>query len=413
MTGPRKLVAALAVVLLGSTLLTGCGTEDRRNTVTMWTYPIITDPEADRAFWARTVDGFRERHPEITVNVISRPWDDRDASLTMALMAGKGPDLAYLIPDQVGRYYDQDLLSPIEDYLPRQTLADYRDNALGAVTMDGKPYVAPILMAALAGSCDTRVLADAGVEPPRTWEDLLAIAPELQRAGYYATTYQGDLNASLNMNFYQFLWQAGGRVFSEDGHSLAVNSPEGVHALRFLKTLVDKGYVQRSALTQSYQPDQSPMARGEVACVYNQAPLDVGNAMGGTEHIRVAPPLTERIQAAYGVVGGYGVFQDARDPGAVRAWLSYLTSTEVMSDYNRTAGYFSPRESVTDLYPDDPVMSEAEKYLDRTIPGEPNPRFQEVVHILAPLVQAVLLGQRSPEDALAEAEEQAEPILRG
>ncbi|TCP54000.1 multiple sugar transport system substrate-binding protein [Tamaricihabitans halophyticus] len=408
----RKFLTALTVGLLGSALLSGCGAEDQRNTVTMWTYPIITDPAADRAFWERTVEGFRAEHPDINVDVVSRPWDDRDASLTMALMAGKGPDLAYLIPDQVGRYYDQDLLSPIEDYLPERTLTDYRDNALDAVTMDGKPYVAPILMAALAGSCDTRVLADAGVEPPETWDELLAIAPKLKRAGYYATYYQGDLDTSLNMNFYQFLWQAGGKVFSEDGRSLAVDSPAGVQALRFLKKLVDNGYVERSALTQAYQPDQSPMARGEVACVYNQAPLDVGNAMGSTEHIQIAPPLTEQVQAAYGVVGGYGVFQDARDPAAVRAWLSYLTSTEVMSDYNRTAGYFSPRESVTNLYPDDPMMSEAEKYLDRTIPGEPNPRFQEVVNILAPLVQAVLLGQRTPEDALAEAASQAEPILR-
>ncbi|ASO20971.1 multiple sugar transport system substrate-binding protein [Actinoalloteichus hoggarensis] len=407
-----RLAAALTAVVSVCGLLTGCGSpDDGRDTVTMWTYPIITDPTADREFWTRTVAGFRERHPEIRVEVVSQPWSNRDATLTTALLAGKGPDVGYLIPDQVGRYHAQDVLAPIEDFLPEETMADYRDNALAALSIDEIPYVAPILMSALVGSCDQRVLDATGVEPPSTWAELLEIAPVLREQGYYATHYQGDLQAALNMNFYQYLWQAGGTVFTDDGDRLAVDGPEGVAALEFLTTLVDEEYVDRSALTQAYQPDQSPMARGRVACVYNMGPTEAAAAMGGSEHLRITPPLTGAVQTAYGTVGGYAVFHEARDPDAVRAWMAYLTSTEVMSDYNRAAGYFSPRESVTDLYPDDPVLAEAEQYLELTTPGEPHSRYREVLQIVAPLVQSALLGEQSPQDALTEAARVAEPLL--
>ncbi|MGH8795225.1 MAG: ABC transporter substrate-binding protein [Stackebrandtia sp.] len=408
----RRLLAALAALTVGVTLA-GCGAgDDGRGTVTVWTYPVIADPEADREFWDRTAAAFRDAHPDLDVTVVSQPWENRDASLSAALLAGKGPDVAYLISDQVGRYYAQDVLAPIEDYLSEETLSGYRDNALASMSVDGRPYAAPMIMSAFVGSCDKRILDETGITPPKTWQDVLDIGPKLKDAGYYTTYYQGDLKSTLNMNFYQFVWQAGGSVFSADGKSLAVDGEEGVAALTFLKELVDSRFVDRSALTQAYQPDQSPMARGEVACVYNLAPNDVEKAMGGREHIEVTPPLTGAVQAAFGAVGGYAVFRDARDPEAARAWMTHLSSPDVIADYNKTAGYFSPHEAVADLYADDPVFGAAEQYLDVTVPGEPHPRAREVQELIGPQVQAALLGVKTPEAALADAAAQADPLLR-
>src|SRR5699024_968754 len=81
--------------------------------------------------------------------------------------------------------------------------------------------------------------------------------------GYYLTHYLGT--ESLNQTFYQYLWQAGGAVLSEDQSEAAFNSSEGLDALEFIKEMVDNGWLPTESFSQNLPFEQTELAQGNVA----------------------------------------------------------------------------------------------------------------------------------------------------
>lgn len=101
--------------------------------------------------------------------------------------------------------------------------------ARDAVTVGDRIYGAPIYQTVTTTIYNKRLLSDAGVAtPPATWEEIKAAAPKLRDEDVALLDYSTSDDASLNLNFYPLLWQAGGRVFAEDGTRVAFNGPEGL-----------------------------------------------------------------------------------------------------------------------------------------------------------------------------------------
>ena len=81
-------------------------------------------------------------------------------------------------------------------------------------------------------------------------------------------------------------------------------------------------------------------------------------------------------------------------------------------DYLRAGGYFSPAAGATPLYAGSPLQSRVEQTLPTVRFGEQNHAARQVMGVLSPEIQAALLGQKSPRQALADAAEAAKPLLR-
>ena len=105
----KKMITAAAVAGASALALAGCsgtsGDSGGSKTVTMWIYPVIADEAAHKSFWDKTVKAFEAEHKDVTVKYEIYPWANRDESLSTAIAAGKGPDLVYLIPDQLSTYW--------------------------------------------------------------------------------------------------------------------------------------------------------------------------------------------------------------------------------------------------------------------------------------------------------------------
>lgn len=370
---------------------------------------MIADDATHRAFWDSTVKAFQTQHPDINVKVEIFPWANRDQSLATAIAGGKGPDVVYLIPDQLPKYAPN--IQPIDEYLDGSAKTDYFPNVVESVSIDGKMMGAPILTSVQALMCDKKVFDAVGQTTyPSTWDDLLAMAPKFKAKGYDVTQYAGDLTNTLNLTFYPLLWQAGGDVFSEDGKSVAFDSDAGRTALNFVKQLVDGGYVDKNMLTQQPPIEQTRVAKNKVACVWNLAPQDV-EKFWGAENIKILPPLTKTKQIQYGTVGSLAMLKGAKNKSAAGTWIAYATSAEVAKEYDAKASFFSPRKSAGTLYVGNPVLGELEKYVSMTTVGPIEPKARDVMGLLGPEIQAALLGKKSPDQALADAAKAAQPLL--
>ena len=103
-TTKRLWTAALAVGTLGalSACAGGAGAGSSTPTpqdgaasgsVTMWTYPVIADEAAHKAFWDEQIAAFQEENPDVDVKVEIYPWAGRDETLATAIAGNKGPDV--------------------------------------------------------------------------------------------------------------------------------------------------------------------------------------------------------------------------------------------------------------------------------------------------------------------------------
>ncbi|MFE4453974.1 extracellular solute-binding protein [Streptomyces sp. NPDC056796] len=408
-SGVRSLAAPVLVTALTAGVLAGCsggGGDD--GTVTMWTYPVIFDEAENKAYWDGLVKTFEKEHAGVKVKVETFPWANRDTALATAIASGKGPDAVYLIPDQLPKYAGS--IVPADSYMPDSARSDYTDFALKSVTVDGKALATPILTSANPLICDKRVFAAIGEKSyPTNWADLEALAPRLKAKGYYATSYSGDTQQTLNMTFYPLLWQAGGDVFSEDGGKVTFNDAAGVKALTYLKKLVDGGYTDKDLVTTTPKLEQTPTAKGKVACTWQNTPADV-EPFWGKENIVVQPPLKDAESVGYGTVGALAMLKGA-DERNTGDWLNFVAESKSSAGLQKAAGYFPARASGGDLYPDDALRTAVAATLPSMDVGPLQDKAREVQGVLAPEIQAALLGTKSPRDALNDAQKAAQAML--
>ncbi|MFV2117466.1 ABC transporter substrate-binding protein [Streptomyces sp. Act-28] len=412
-TGSKRALAPLAL-LAAASLLAGCGGDggSGRDDVTVWMYPVIADPEANSAYWARVEKDFEAANPGTTVTIEQQPWENRDEKLATALGSGKGPDVVLLNPDQVPQYLASGAIRPVD-----KAVGNIKDkflpNALTALTHDGRLYAVPIYHTVTTTLYNKRLLDRAGItEPPATWDEVKAAAPRLKRAGVATLDYSASNEATLNLNFYPLLWQAGGRVFSPDGRKAAFNGPEGVAALTFLTDLYEAGAVPRTALTNTNIFADHPMGRQQVAMSFSSTPADADLARRtwGAENVVVGEPLGDARQVAFGVPGGLGVNADSRDVAGAEKFLAFMADPARIQGLGRASGFLSPRTDVT-VPGDAPYAERFQKALPFAYPGEPSPVARQLMALIAPEIQAALTGRKSPREALDAAAAQADDLL--
>ncbi|MFF9594587.1 extracellular solute-binding protein, partial [Streptomyces sp. NPDC014646] len=310
--------------------------------------------------------------------------------------------------DQLPKYAKN--IVPADEYMPSDAKSDYTDFALKSVTIDGKALATPILTSANPLVCDKRVFAAIGEKNyPTTWTELEALGPKLKAKGYYATSYGGDTQQTLNMTFYPLLWQAGGDVFSKDGKSVTFNDAAGVKALTYLKKLVGGGYTDKDMVTTTPKLEQTPTAKGKVACTWQNTPADV-EPFWGKENIVVRPPLKDAESVGYGTVGALSMLKGA-DKKNTGDWLNFVAESKNAAGLQKEAGYFPARTSGGDLYPGDALQTAVGATLPSMTVGPLQDKSREVQGVLAPEIQAALLGKKSPQEALDAAQKAAQALL--
>ncbi|MDR2998120.1 MAG: extracellular solute-binding protein [Microbacterium sp.] len=406
-TGLAAGVAAIAL-LAGCSAGGGGNSASGEQNVKVWLYPVVADEAKNKQFWDDTISAFEKEHKDIKVSYEVFPWANRDEALQTAIAAGKGPDLVYLIPDQLAAY--QKSIQPLNDLLSKDRQKELLPNVKKSATIDGDLLGAPILTSAMPLLCNAAVFEKAGVtDYPKTWDDVTAMAPKFVEKGLYALNYPASPENTLNLTYYPLLWQAGGEVYTKDG-DVGFDSPEGKKALTFITDLAKEKALDPEAITTSVPLEQTAVAQGKVACTWNNAVPEV-EPFWGKENVKVLPPLTEKESIAYGTVGSLSVLKASKSQKAAAEFAEYATSADVVKPYLLASGFFSALSDTDPLYADDPLLGEVEKYVPDTTVGQLATSSRALMGVLSPEIQASLLGQKSPSDALKAAADAAAPLL--
>ncbi|GAA4424471.1 sugar ABC transporter substrate-binding protein [Georgenia halophila] len=399
----------IGAVAASVSVLAACGggpTAGSTDSLDLW-LPTLGE-NTDAAAWDPILEGFEQEH-DVDVNVRIIPWANYEEAYLTGISGGEGPDVGYMYTEMMGDYLAQDAIVPFGEYLAEADTPEYLYLDQGVV--NGEQVAMPFVVGgARVLYYNKDLLAEAGVEqPPSTWEEFLDASEQLQAAGI--TPLQepwGGHRGMLNESYFPLLWQAGGELFTEDGSATAFNSPEGLEAAEFLMQLRETGAMSEAVTSLVPEDVESAFVGGETAFLFG---ADAGYPTfdEGDFELGLVDSLEHETSGTFVASDSLVVLEKCPDKQLCTDLAVYLTSPAQMEQIHEFAPY--------------PPISAEEEYLAA-------PEFRDVyaqtemLHNL-PIVagstavynslftnlQQMLLGQKTPEQALSDAADEGDRAL--
>ncbi|MFI2101788.1 extracellular solute-binding protein [Isoptericola sp. NPDC019693] len=206
------------------------------------------------------------------------------------------PDVLMLDNPDVQQIASSGALSPLTDY--GITGEGFPQGVVDAGTYDGDLYgIAPVVNT-VGLFYDVDALAEAGIEPPTTWDELRAAAEALTTDGRYGLAFSAANTFEGTWQFLPYLWSNGA---NEDD----LTSPEAVEALSFVNGLVQDGFASSSVVNWSQNDVNDQFIAGKAAMMVN-GPWNMPalEAAEGLDYAAVPLPVPEAGSTLEAPLGG-------------------------------------------------------------------------------------------------------------
>lgn len=237
----RKLLAAAAVAsgLAAQPALA----QDLTLEFVVWNYSLETIQDNIRLF--------EEANPGIKVKVTDYAWPDYQDSLILRIRGNTPTDVVYGGQDWLPAWGAAGFIAPLDAVAPagavEELAADIAGFALTDVTYDGKVYGLPYYSDTISFIYNKKVLEDAGIAVPTTWEEVTAAAEQLKAGGMDKPIIY-EYNQELPNFFDAFVAQSYGRgaeLFDAELNPLFADPENGAYKqLQWIADAYAKGLVQ-------------------------------------------------------------------------------------------------------------------------------------------------------------------------
>ncbi len=373
-----------------------------------------------------------ERHPvRLEIEVVGRPR--LRERIISAVAAGEAPDIVLIDLVWMAELAALQFFFPLDELDPRWT-GSYLDDLLPGVAdgllVDGHIYGVQADLNVTVLWYRKDLLEEEGLEPPRTWDELVAYASTLARAGTprapkpYSIVFCGGVRGGETTT-YQLLplfWSAGVELVEGKGPGLMGKGAE--RPLRFLHGLVhDHRLAPPDVISLPWDGPRKRLARGEAAFAfggaYEKRGIQAAACLGKREFqerfgmVPIPAPSDGTPAAATGGMV-FAVTRQTRDREAALGILKELAAPELMEAFCVRTGRLPSRRSVAERLEERSWYQREESIiLPHARPRPVNPHYAKISYQFRSMVEEVLSGRASPSEAIARARAGIEAILRG
>lgn len=151
-------------------------------------------------------------------------------------------------------------LSPLSDY--DVDTSGFAEGMLEAATYEGEVYGLAPTANTLGIFYNKELLAAAGVEPPKTWDELKSAAAALTQGETYGIAFSAIATYEGSWQFLPFMWTNG-------GDETDLTSPEVAEGLELWKDLVDSRSASSSVMNWSQSDVKDQFVAGKAAMMVN------------------------------------------------------------------------------------------------------------------------------------------------
>lgn len=343
-------------------------------------------------------------------------WADTAQQLLIRLQGGEQLDIAQADIGIFNTLAQAGVLTDLNDVFGKEYLAEnFEAAALATGEVDGQQLGLPWSMASISMVYNPELLKKAG------WETVPATIGEFEKCMADIKAMDASIipygvstkDATCAGDFMPWLWAFGGSVFSQDG-SVSINSEATVNCLNWYKSLLDKGYI---AMDTGRGDSRQLFAQGRMA-FYDDAVVAKGQAVSNgvaPENVvnvcsaMLRPVLSEGDQPQSTMWGHMLViFKSSENKEAAAELAKTLVSDQIAMEYFEKNGMPPVTKSAA---ASDAVKNDA--YLNGFLQSTATARLEETARminaneiksVIVEEVQAVLLGQKSSEQAAADME---------
>lgn len=363
----------LSILLVGAMVfgMTGCSSgeasekqgSDEREKVTLRFVSWMTGGE-DKAY----LEGFKEAHPEINVEVEALDGTNYDKLLKTRLMSGDAPDIFLIKPEQYEKFVKEDYLMDVSDQ-PAMEVLGGSESMDKLYTIDGKKYGFPICTQGgpLPVFYNVKYFEKLGVTPPDTLDELWSLSDKIKADGVEPFVF-GDKDAWTFEMF--FRGRHFGDYLSENpewGETLYKGDKKCSEMFKkefeMAEMMAENEYIGKSSLTMTYPQSVTYFVEGKAAM------LPQGTWIPGLDEIKNADPekfelgcFTVPVDEVNGKIYTTGtsdrsivISSSTKHPEEAKALFDWFVEPENLSGYlsSQSLTTFLPME-----YDVDPVIKD-------------------------------------------------------
>ena len=383
----------------------------------------------------KIIDGyaadFEKDNPGIKLRPIySGSYQDTIAKALTAVKSGEPPVTSILLSTDMFTLIDEDAIVPFDDLIKtaedRAWLKSFFPAFMENSQTGGKTWGIPFQRSTVVLYYNKEAFKEAGIDPsrpPGTWQEMVDYAQKLTRRDASGNVTQWGVQIPSS-GFPYWLFQGlaienGVNLMNEAGTQVYYDKPEVIGALQYWVDLVNKykvhppGIVEWGTTPKDFFERKVAMmwtTTGNLTNVKNNAKFDFGVAM--------LPAGKQRGSPTGG--GNFYIFKKSTPAQREAAFkfIKWVTTPERAAKWGIDTGYVAVRADAWDTptmkqyvagFPPAAVARDQLQYAKAELSTHDN---QRVTKALNDGLQAALTGTKTPEQAMKDAQREADRLLR-
>jgi sn-glycerol 3-phosphate transport system substrate-binding protein len=422
----RKLIQAIAATTLAAALPAA---QAQKPVELDFYYPVAVGGPVTKIIDQMAAD-FEKENPGIKVKPIyAGTYQESIVKALTAHKSGKPPHLAVLLSTDMFTLIDEDAIVPVDELAGadgKAWLGGFYEAFMMNSRTGGKTWGVPFQRSTIVLYWNKELFKEAGLDPekgPRNWDEMVAFAKKLTRTDASGNVTQWGVKIPSS-GFPYWLFQGlttpnGAILMNEAGNQTFYDKPEVVEALQYWVDLSAKhkvmpaGVIEWGTTPKDFFEKKAAMiwtTTGNLTNIRANAGFPFGVAM--------LPEKKRRGSPTGG--GNFYVFKNTspEEKAASMKFIRWATSPQRAAQWSIATGYVAVSPAAWDT----PEMNKYAQEVPQALVARDQLEFsvaelsthenQRVTKALNDGLQAALTGAKQPEQAMKDAQREADRILR-
>jgi len=340
----KRAIAVAAIAAAVSLVVAGCsssgsGGSSSGATLTYWASNQGTSLDNDKQVLTPVLNDFtKQTGIKVKLEVIG--WNDLQTRIQTAVTSGQGPDVLNIGNTWAASLQATGAFLPFDDANMKAIGGSdkFVKAALATGGAEGKPVTSvPLYGLAYGLYYNKKMFTDAGVQPPTTWEELVAAAKKLTNGNQYGFALAaGSYTENVHFAFINSA-QNGGEWFDKKGNP-TFDSQANIDGIKRYLDLMQSDKVVNTSNAQYDNGVQAvnDFATSKVAMILSQNNADasiVANGMTNDQYGVVPFPAPEGGKDIATFIAGINlsIFKNTKQKDAALKFVKYMTSEDVQT----------------------------------------------------------------------------------
>lgn len=416
----KTMLALSLSVMMSTALFAGCGKKDNTKpaegekkevSIEFWT--ISLRPTFD-TFFNDLIAKYEKDHPNVKVKWTDMPYDAIQNKLLTAVAGGNSPDVVNLNTQMALILSSKGALLNLDKEATDAQKSIYIKGLYESTQTKDGTFAFPWYGAPHISMYNKELFDKAGIQPPKTYDEMLSVSKTFKdKTGAYILVPD---------SFFNTLYLEGVNILNDDKTKAAFNTPEAVELLTKLKKAADDGII----------PKEKWGAWDNMLKLFSTKKIGMINSGAQTlKRIKdEAPDVYKNIEITQPIVGKTGTILNpimnlvvpAKTKNKKEAidFANYVTNDENQLAFCKAVQIFpsTTKAAADPFFKSDTktlegkALSMVAEELPKTVDVKVgSPKQTEIVEAINKAQEAVILNNKDPKTALAEAEKKVNEVL--